>query len=126
MNDKTILITGGNAGIGLATALLFARQGASVAILSRRADQNRAAREQIESAGGRCLDFAGDVTDEAFLRTAVAKIADTFGGLHYAFNNAGVEQVPTPLPQQTIRLPSHYRCQRDGRLARHARGDSHC
>jgi len=68
MNDKTILITGGNAGIGLATALLFAREGASVAILSRRADQNRSAREQIESAGGRCLDFAGDVTDEAFLR----------------------------------------------------------
>ena len=102
MNDTTILITGGNAGIGLATALLFARQGASVAILSRRADQNRAAREQIESAGGRCIDFAGDVTDEAFLRTAVAKTADNFGGLHYAFNNAGVEQVPTPLPQQTI------------------------
>lgn len=102
MKDKTILITGGNAGIGLATALLFARQGTNVAILSRRADQNRAARTQIEAAGARCLDFAGDVTDETFFRAAVAKTAETFGGLHFAFNNAGVEQVPTPLPEQTV------------------------
>src|SRR5678815_5094550 len=102
MKNKTILITGGNAGLGFATATLFARNGANVAILSRRAEQNRTARERIESAGGRCIDFAGDVTDEAFFRNAVAKTAETFGGLHFAFNNAGVEQVPTPLPKQTI------------------------
>lgn len=102
MINKTILITGGNAGLGLATALLFARNGANVAILSRRAEQNRAARKQIEAAGAQCLDFSGDVTDEAFVRAAVCKTADTFGGLHYAFNNAGVEQVPAPLSKQTL------------------------
>ena len=89
MNNKTILITGGNAGIGLSTALLFARNGANVAILSRRADQNRAARKQIESEGVQCLDFAGNVTDEKFVRACVGQVAETFGGLHYAFNNAG-------------------------------------
>jgi NAD(P)-dependent dehydrogenase (short-subunit alcohol dehydrogenase family) len=102
MKDKTILITGGNSGIGLATALLFAREGAHVAIVGRRAEQNQAAKKQIEAAGGRCLDFAGDVTDETFLRTSVAKTAEAFGGLHYAFNNAGVEQVPGPLEKQTV------------------------
>ncbi|HWY29420.1 MAG TPA: glucose 1-dehydrogenase [Candidatus Acidoferrum sp.] len=102
MKKKTIIITGGNAGLGLATALVFARNGANVAIIGRRAKENRMAREQIEAAGAQCLDFAGDVTDEAFLRASVNQTAETFGGLHYAFNNAGVEQVPTVLPDQTI------------------------
>jgi NAD(P)-dependent dehydrogenase (short-subunit alcohol dehydrogenase family) len=94
MNNKTIFITGGNTGIGLATALLFAKEGANVAILSRRREENAAAREKIEKLGVKALDFAGDVTDEATIRNALAKTAETFGGLHFAFNNAGVEQVP--------------------------------
>jgi NAD(P)-dependent dehydrogenase (short-subunit alcohol dehydrogenase family) len=102
LNNKTILITGGNAGLGLATARLFSRHGANVAIIGRRAEQNRAARKQIEADGGKCLDFAGDVTDEDFIRATVAKTAEAFGGLHYAFNNAGIEQVPTPLSEQTV------------------------
>jgi NAD(P)-dependent dehydrogenase (short-subunit alcohol dehydrogenase family) len=102
MTNKTILITGGNAGLGLATARLFSKQGANVAIVGRRAEQNRAARKLIEAEGGKCLDFAGDVTDEKFIRATVAKTAEAFGGLHYAFNNAGVEQVPGPLSEQTV------------------------
>ena len=102
MNNKTILITGGNAGIGLSTALLFARNGANVAILSRRADRNSAARKQIEAEGDQCLDFAGSVTDENFLRASIGQVVETFGGLHYAFNNAGVEQSVTALPDQTV------------------------
>ncbi|GMW02870.1 MAG: short-chain alcohol dehydrogenase-like protein [Candidatus Hydrogenedentota bacterium] len=102
MQKQTIFITGGNAGIGLGTALRFAREGMNVAIAGRRADVNAQARRQIEEAGAACLDFAGDVTDEAFMRNAVATTAESFGGLHYAFNNAGVEQVSTPLPDQTV------------------------
>jgi NAD(P)-dependent dehydrogenase (short-subunit alcohol dehydrogenase family) len=98
---QTILVTGGNAGIGLATALRFARAGMNVAIIGRRADVNQAARRQIESLRAKCLDFAGDVTDEKFIRNTVAEVAQKFGGLHFAFNNAGVEQVPSPLSQQT-------------------------
>lgn len=102
MKNESILITGGNAGIGLATALLFARNGANVAIVGRRADQNKAAREKVEAEGVQCLDFAGDVTDEEFVRSVVSKTAEAFGGLHYAFNNAGVEQVPSALADQTV------------------------
>lgn len=102
MNGKTLLVTGGNSGIGLATALLFAREGANVAIVGRRAAENEAAVAQVEAVGGRAIAFAGDVTDEAFVRSAVRQTAETFGGLHYAFNNAGVEQLPTPLTEQTV------------------------
>jgi NAD(P)-dependent dehydrogenase (short-subunit alcohol dehydrogenase family) len=102
MSKRAILITGGNSGIGLATALRFAREGTNVAIVGRRAEANRTARYQIEASGVKCLDFAGDVTDEDFMRRTVAQVVKAFGGLHFAFNNAGIEQVPTPLPQQTI------------------------
>lgn len=102
MNNKTIFITGGNAGIGLAAALLFAKQGGNVAIFSRRRDENAAAREKIENTGAKALDFAGDVTDETTIRNALTKTAETFGGLHFAFNNAGVEQIPKPLVDQTM------------------------
>ena len=102
MARPAIFITGGNAGIGLATSLLFAREGHDVAIVGRRAEQNRLARAEIEAAGARCLDLAGDVTDEDFLRAAVRRTAEEFGGLRYAFNNAGVEQALIPLPGQSI------------------------
>jgi NAD(P)-dependent dehydrogenase (short-subunit alcohol dehydrogenase family) len=102
MSKRTILITGGNAGIGLATALRFAGAGANVAIVGRRDQANKAARRQVEALGAKCLDLAGDVTDEGFMRRSVAQVAETFGGLHFAFNNAGVEQVPSPLPRQSI------------------------
>jgi NAD(P)-dependent dehydrogenase (short-subunit alcohol dehydrogenase family) len=86
----------------LATALRFARDGTSVAIVGRREEANKAARRQVEALGAKCLDFAGDVTDERFMHRTVAEAADGFGGLHFAFNNAGVEQGPSPLPQQSI------------------------
>lgn len=103
MTERVVFITGGNAGIGLATALVFAKGGCHVAIAGRRAEVNQMARRQIESHGVGCLDFAGDVTDEAFLRQSLAKVVQVFGGLHYAFNNAGVEQVPLALEKQTLR-----------------------
>jgi NAD(P)-dependent dehydrogenase (short-subunit alcohol dehydrogenase family) len=99
---KTILITGGNAGIGLATALRFAKGGFNVAIVGRRDAVNQEAIAKVKASGGEAIAFAGDVTDEAFIRSAIRKTAQTFGGLHAAFNNAGVEQVPSPLPEQTI------------------------
>ena len=68
MAQKTILITGGNAGIALATALRFARGGVNVTIVGRRDAANQAARRQIEALGVKCLALAGDVTDEAFMR----------------------------------------------------------
>ncbi|QQL44556.1 SDR family NAD(P)-dependent oxidoreductase [Sulfuriroseicoccus oceanibius] len=102
MSNQTILITGGNAGIGLATAKLFASNGYNVAIIGRRAEQNESAAVAIKEIGASCLPLTGDVTDETFIRDAVARTKSEFGGLHHVFNNAGVEQVPSPLPDQTI------------------------
>lgn len=94
MKGKTIFITGGNDGIGLATSLLFAEQGANISFMSRRADQNAAAEKQIRDKGGRCLAITGDVTQERDIAFAVEKATDLFGGLHFAFNNAGIVAKP--------------------------------
>ncbi len=99
MEGKSLLVTGGNTGIGLAAALLFARLGVHVAIYARRAERNEAARAEIERCGVRCLTFSGDVADEKAIATAVERTMQEFGGLHYAFNNAGVEQTPLPITE---------------------------
>ena len=101
MKDKVIFITGGNAGIGLATALTFAKEGTHVALMSRRVEQNQAAKKLIEAEGVKCLTFVGDVTNDADVENVINTTFETFGKLNFAFNNAGVEQVPTPLPEQT-------------------------
>ncbi|MBT4494988.1 MAG: glucose 1-dehydrogenase [Gammaproteobacteria bacterium] len=102
MKDKTLFVTGGNDGIGLATAELFAAQGANIAIFSRREDKNKIAVDKITAAGGTAISFAGDVTDEHAVKRAVNETAEHFGGLHYGFNNAGVDQNYTPLVDQTV------------------------
>lgn len=99
---KAVFVTGANSGIGLATARRFAREGADVAILARRAEANERARREIESEGGHCLVIAGDVADEATMRDAIAAAADRFGGLHYCFNNAGAAQTVTALVDVTL------------------------
>lgn len=101
IEGKTIFITGGNSGIGLDTALLFAEHGVNIAIVGRNPDKNSKAVEKITSTGAACLAFAGDVSDEAFIDHALNATVEEFGGLHYAFNNAGTNQPSTPLDQQT-------------------------
>ena len=96
ISNKTVFITGGNEGIGLKTAILFAEQESNVAILGRRAEKNEAAKQLIEKAGGKCLSITADVTDEAKIADGIKLITDTFGGLHYGFNNAGVVAHPVP------------------------------
>lgn len=103
LRGKNVFVTGGNSGIGLATALRFAREGANVAIFSRRADRNEEARGMIETEGVRSLCFAGDVGDEAAVRDAVAATVKAWGGLHYAFNAAGAAQSVTPLSELSLR-----------------------
>ena len=101
IDGKTIFITGGNSGIGLDTALLFAEHGAKIAIVGRDTDKNNRAVRKIAGNGAACLAFAGDVSDEAFIDGALHATVEEFGGLHYAFNNAGTNQPSTPLDEQT-------------------------
>ncbi len=101
MRGKAIFVTGGNAGIGLATAIKFAESGCNVSVFSRRDEANAKAKEKVEACGVKCVTFAGDVTNESDVAAAIDKTCSEFGRLDYAFNNAGVEQAPTPLLEQT-------------------------
>ena len=95
---KTALITGGNSGIGLATARLFLREGAQVAIVGRNKETLDAA---AESLGGGVLALQADVTDTEAIERAVAAIAARFGKLDVVFANAGIAG-PTPLGQTPV------------------------
>lgn len=102
IKDKTIFITGGNDGIGLATALLFSEKGANDAIMGRRAERNAEAREQIADRGGRCISITGSVTHECDVAQAIRRVTDEFGGLHIAFNNAGMVARPKPFTELLV------------------------
>jgi NAD(P)-dependent dehydrogenase (short-subunit alcohol dehydrogenase family) len=94
LRGKVALVTGGDSGIGRAVAVLFAREGADVAIvyLEEAKDAATTARA-IEQEGRRCLEIRGDVGDEEFCREAVARTVEELGGLHVLVNNAA-EQHP--------------------------------
>jgi NAD(P)-dependent dehydrogenase (short-subunit alcohol dehydrogenase family) len=90
LQGKAALITGGDSGIGRAVAVLYAREGADVAIVylpreQRDADETRHA---VEAEGRRCLLLPGDVTDPAFCREAVERTARELGRLDVLVNNA--------------------------------------
>jgi len=92
---KTVLVTGGATGIGRATAIAFAREGASVMIgdIDARASETVSL---IESAGGRAAFQRADVSQPADAGSLVTGCVARFGGMHAAFNNAGVLPPPKP------------------------------
>jgi NAD(P)-dependent dehydrogenase (short-subunit alcohol dehydrogenase family) len=90
LKNKVAIITGGASGIGRATALLFAREGASVAIVDINAELGVSAVNEIEAAGGRAILISCDVTRSEPCRQAVAQTVAAFGGLDILFNNAGI------------------------------------
>jgi NAD(P)-dependent dehydrogenase (short-subunit alcohol dehydrogenase family) len=87
---KTALITGGAGGIGRATALLFAREGAAVGIVDLNQEQGQGIVREISIAGGRAIFERADVTSPADCRRAVERTVQEFGGIHILFNNAGI------------------------------------
>lgn len=94
LEGRTALITGGDSGIGRAVAILFAREGADVAIVFL--EETRDARETLElvrAEGGRCKLIAGDVASEEFCQHAVESTVEAFGRLDILVNNCA-EQHP--------------------------------
>ena len=93
LQDCAAIITGGDSGIGRAVAVLFAREGADVAIvyLESHADAEQTKR-CIEAEGTRCLLIAGDVKDAAFCRQAVERTVQEFGRLDVLVNNAAFQE----------------------------------
>jgi NAD(P)-dependent dehydrogenase (short-subunit alcohol dehydrogenase family) len=98
---KVALITGGTGGIGRATGVAFAKEGARVAVTGRREPEGRETIRLIEQAGGEGIFIAGDVSLETDVRRIVGAVVERFDRLDCAFNNAGVEGTPGLLPEQT-------------------------
>ena len=88
--NKVVLITGGTAGIGRATAVAFARHGAKVVVSGRRKTEGHDSVALVEKAGGEGLFLRADVSQEEDVAALVAHTVEHFGRLDIAFNNAGV------------------------------------
>jgi NAD(P)-dependent dehydrogenase (short-subunit alcohol dehydrogenase family) len=90
LQGKAALITGGGSGIGRATALLFAREGAGVAITDVDEAGGRSVERAIVESGRKAIFVPADVTLAADCRRAVQRVLEAFGGFHVLFNNAGI------------------------------------
>lgn len=86
---KVALVTGGNSGIGKATAVAFAKEGAKVAIAARREALGRETVKEIRNVGGEAIFIKADMSEAADIQAMVNETVETFGRLDYAFNNAG-------------------------------------
>jgi NAD(P)-dependent dehydrogenase (short-subunit alcohol dehydrogenase family) len=101
MDTQVVLITGGLTGIGRATALAFAKEGAQVVISGRRDEEGHKVVSEIREAGAEAEFIRADVRHEEDVRNLIDKIVERFGRLDVAVNAAGTEGVPGPITEQT-------------------------
>jgi NAD(P)-dependent dehydrogenase (short-subunit alcohol dehydrogenase family) len=109
MNDfqgKVALVTGGTSGIGRAAAVAFGREGAKVVVACRRAAEGESTVRLVRAEGAEAMFMATDVAQESQVKNLVGRTLERFGRLDFAFNNAGIEQAPTPLLEQTVETRS--------------------
>ncbi|MET0885216.1 MAG: SDR family oxidoreductase [Mycetocola sp.] len=90
LENKNAIVTGGAGGIGRATALAFAAEGARVAVVDLREDAASAVVEEILAAGGMAIAIGADVSSEAEIERVLDQTVKTFGGVDVVFNNAGI------------------------------------
>ncbi len=92
LKDKVAVITGGDSGIGRAVAVLFAREGADIAIFYLNEHEDaETTRAAVADEGRACLLISGDVTDADFCRRAMDQVVEEFGGLDILVNNAAFQ-----------------------------------
>jgi NAD(P)-dependent dehydrogenase (short-subunit alcohol dehydrogenase family) len=99
LEGKVALVTGGGSGIGEAAAVLFAKEGARVAILGRTREKLEETVRRIEEAGGEALAVEADVSKYPDMERAVAEVAEKWGKLDVLFANAGINGVWAPIDE---------------------------
>ncbi|MEG3959546.1 SDR family oxidoreductase [Microcoleus sp. herbarium2] len=100
-SGKVAVVTGGTSGIGKAAAIALAQAEANVVVAGRRQAEGEETIRQIQAIGGDAFFVATDVSKEADVQALIEKTMARYGRLDIAFNNAGVDQETTPLPEQT-------------------------
>ena len=101
LEGKVALITGASSGIGEASAIALANEGASVVLGARRTQQGQSVADRINKNGGKAVFLKTDVVDPAQIQALVDLAISKFGGLDIAFNNAGTEGTPGPITEST-------------------------
>lgn len=101
LTGKVALVTGGGSGIGRAAALIFAREGAGVAVADYAVEGGEETVRAIEGAGGEAVFIRADVSKTADVEAMITKVVDMWGRLDCANNNAGIEGTPAPLADCT-------------------------
>lgn len=90
LNQKSAIVTGGAGGIGRATALAFAREGARVVVVDIDGQAAQQVADDIAAAGGEAVAVRADVSSDSDIADVVATAVDRFGGVDIVFNNAGI------------------------------------
>src|SRR5260370_42624879 len=99
---KVAVVTGGASGMEGAAAIAYAREGAKVVVAGRRAAEGEETVRLVRAQGGEAIVVPTDVAQEAQVKNLIGRTLDQFGRLDFAFNNAGIEQAPTPFLEQKV------------------------
>lgn len=106
LEGKTAVITGGGSGIGRASAVRFAKEGAQIAIAGRNMSRLEETAEVIRSSGGECICCETDVRCEEQVQRLVQRTLDVYGKIDILFNNAGVGYSAPYVMDSTVKTPS--------------------
>lgn len=102
LTGKVAFVTGGASGIGKATSLMLAKQGAAVTIVDLKMEAAQKVVDAISKSGGKAIALVADVSDDTQVGKAVAETVAQLGGLHIAVNNAGIGGDIAPTADQTV------------------------
>lgn len=102
LTGKVALVTGSGSGIGKATAVLLAKQGAKVAALSHTAEEIEQTAKEIQQNGGEAIALTADTSEEAQIQKAIGQVVDRWGRLDIVFANAGINGVWAPIEELSV------------------------